>query len=255
MNKVNKNDRCRVFIQDVENKSWQFFSLEQRKKDGSIYLGSPEFTSFEWLTFEIKDSKLNTFKISQDIEGHLSIHGSGRAHVKSDDRRCKLVISGQYLLRPTENDISLRHLFTLFPKKPEHLPKSEALKRKGDQLLISSEKLRPFVIIGFALPSIGLKIHFMMSFNVDDLETLPGVMGFHLFPLVHHDVLLVFYRTKHMNDWPKRIMVQYLDGVTVPIFIGKPERIIEMQLYQPAFKLLNKELEINLSPLIKQELV
>ena len=50
-----------------------------------------------------------------------------------------------------------------------------------------------------------------------------------------------------MNDWPKRTMLQYLDGINVPIFIGKPERMINVQFRQPTFDLKGKELKIDLS--------
>lgn len=246
MNELLSNNRCRVFIQDTTNKAWQLFSLEQRKKDASIYLGSPEFKKFEWLSFVVNNEELDTFKFQQDEDGHLSFHGSGQVHVKTRDEKYQLPISGQYLLNPDKNDISYRHLFTLFPKKPEHIPVSEALSRKSDQVVKSSESLRPFVIIAFALPSVGLKLSFAMNLDINDLETIPGVLGMHLFPLVHHDIFMIFYRTKHMNDWPKRTMLQYLNGVIVPVFIGKPEKMINVQFRQPSVELKDKELQIKL---------
>lgn len=247
MNKITGNNRCRVFMQDIENKAWHLFSLEQGKKDGSIYLSSPEFTNFEWLTFTINNEKIDTFKLNQDKEGHLSFHGSGQVHVKNKDEKYQLPINGQYLLKPDENNISLRHLFTLFPKKPEYIPASEVLKRKSDQVAKSSESLKPFVIIAFALPRVGLNLNFTMGFNVDDLETIPGgMLGIHSFSLIHHDIFMIFYRTKFMNNWPKKTMLQYLDGVTVPIFIGESERMISVQFRRPSFNLNNKDLEIKL---------
>lgn len=239
------NGRSRFFIRDVESKSWQLFSLAQSKKDGSIYLGSPEFTSFEWLTFERKDGDLKPFKVQQDQDGHLSFHGHGQVHVKPKEGLYQLPIQGQHLLKLTEKDISLRHLFTLFPKKPEHMPVPEALKRKGDQIVQSSEIFRPFVVAAFALPRIGLQLNFQMSFEIDDLETVPGgMLGTYLFPLVHHDIFMMFYRTKNMNDWPKRSMLQYLDGVSVPLFFGKPDRMISVQFRQPQFTISGKNLNI-----------
>ncbi|MEF3691703.1 MAG: hypothetical protein V3574_01435 [Candidatus Moraniibacteriota bacterium] len=241
------NSRSRIFIKDIENKSWQLFSLEQNKKDGSIYLGSPEFTNFEWLSFKVDNGVLSSFKVQQDNDGHLSFHGSGQVHVKSGDEKYKLSIKGQHLLKREENDISLRHLFTLFPKKPEYIPISEALNRKSDQVVNSSESLKPFVAVAFALPRMGLKLNFMMSFNIDELENIPGgVLGTHLFPLVHHDIFMVFYRTKFMDEWPKRTMLQYLDGVTVPMFIGKPEKMLNVQYRIPKFDLKGNELSIEL---------
>lgn len=240
------NSRSRIFIQDTVQQAWQLFSLEQNKQDGSIYLCSPEFTSFEWLTFELKDNQLQPFKVQQDKEGHLSFHGHGQAHVKNKDEKYQLAIKGQHLLKLDENDISLRHLFSLFPKKPEYVPNSKALNRKSDQLINSSEPLKPFVAMAFALPRVGLQLNFQMSFHIDDLETIPGVMGMHLFPLIHHDIFLIFYRTKNMNDWPKRTMLQYFDGVHVPVFIGKPEKSLYVEVRIPKFNLENKNLSIQL---------
>lgn len=239
------NGRSRFFIRDIEDKSWQLFSLSQNKKDGSIYLGSPEFTSFEWLTFEIKDDSLKPFKVQQDQDGHVSFHGHGQVHIKPKEGVYQLPIQGQHLLKLAESDISLRHLFTLFPKKSKHVPVSGALKRKGDQIVQSNEKFRPFVVVAFALPRTGLQISFQMSFEIDDLETFPGgMLGSHLSPLVHHDIFMIFYRTKNMNDWPKRSMLQYSDGVSVPLFFGKPNRMIDVRFRQPTFSLVDKKLEI-----------
>ncbi|OQB05851.1 MAG: hypothetical protein BWY19_00735 [bacterium ADurb.Bin212] len=248
MNQIVNNDKCRVFIQDLENVAWQLFSLSQRKSDGSIYLGSPEFAKFEWLTFEIADNKLNTFKVEQSNDGHLSFHGSGQAHVKSGDEDYKLAVYGQHMLKTKEREISLRHLFSLFPKKPEHVPESAALNRKSDQLINSHKPLRPFSIIAFALPRAGLSLNFTMSFDIGDLEPedIPGVMGMHLFPLIHHDIFLIFYRTKYMNEWPKRNMLQYLDGISVPVFIGKPERKINVEFRMPKYELSENDLAIKL---------
>lgn len=242
---IDNNGRSRFFIRDAESKSWQLFSLSQNKKDGSIYLRSPEFTSFEWLTFEMKDGDLKPFKVQQDQDGHVSFHGHGQVHVKPKEGLYQLPIQGQHLLKLAESDISLRHLFTLFPKKPEHVPVSVALKRKGDQIVQSSESFRPFVVVAFALPRTGLQLSFQMSFEIDDLETFPGgMLGSHLFPLVHHDIFMLFYRTKNMNDWPKRSMLQYSDGISVPLFFGKPDRMISVQFRQPTFSLVDKKLEI-----------
>lgn len=241
------NNRCRIFIQDTEQKAWQLFSLEQNKQDGSIYLGSPEFTSFEWLTFEIKDNQLQPFKVQQDKEGHLSFHGHGQVHVKNKNEKYQLAIPGQHLLKLAENDISLRHLFTLFPKKPEYIPNSKALNRRSDQLVQSNQPLKPFVVVAFALPRVGLELNFQMGMQIDDMENISGdFLGMHLFPLVHHDIFLFFYRTKNMDEWAKRTMLQYFDGVHVPVFIGKPEKSLYVEFRLPKFNLEDKKLQIQL---------
>jgi len=68
----------------------------------------------------------------------------------------------------------------------------------------------------------------------------------HLFPLVHHDILLFFYRTKFMDIWSKRTMLQYTDGLIVPIFMGKSGRMIDVQFRHPIYSLNDNELKIEL---------
>lgn len=248
MGQIINNPKCRIFIQDIENVAWQLFSIQQLKTDGSIYLYSPEFAKFEWLTFEVNYNELKTFKINQFEDGHVSFHGSGNAHIRSGNEIYKLNIQGQHLLKPEQNEISLRHLFTLFPKKPEHIPASAALNRKSDQVITSSKPLKPFAVVAFALPRVGLNLNLQMSFDIGDLEPedIPGVMGIHLFPLIHHDILLIFYRTKNMNVWPKKNMLQYLDGIYVPIFIGQPERKINVEFRMPKYEIRGKDLTIEM---------
>lgn len=232
----------RIFIQDVKNQAWQLFSLEQNKRDGSIYLGSPEFTSFEWITFCFNDGNPTAFKVAQDKEGHLSIHGHGQAQIRNVNEKYQWPIRGQHLLRSTESEISLRHLVTIFPKRPEHVPPSEALKRKGDYIFQFNDLLQPFVMIAFALPR-ELNVHFKTSFDVERLNLVGTVK----FPLVHHSILWVFYRTQFMDLWPKKTMLQYGNGVNVPLFFGEPDQMITVQFRQPLFSLQDKTITIDLS--------
>jgi len=51
------NESCRVFLEDVNGTPWQLFSLTQNKRDGSIYLGSPTFEDYDWLSFDFLDGK------------------------------------------------------------------------------------------------------------------------------------------------------------------------------------------------------
>lgn len=241
------NGKSRLFIRDVENKAWQLFSLSQSKKEGDIYLGSPDFKGFEWLTFEMKEDELMPFKVQQDKDGHVSFHAHGQAHVKVEGEEYKLPIPGQHLLKLEEKEISARHLFTLFPKKPEIMPFTEALGRKGDQIIQSSETIRPFVMVAFALPRMGFNLEFGMSFDIDDLENVPGgMLGSHLFPLFHHDIFIFLYRTKNMDEWPKRSMLQYSDGIWVPLFFGEPEKMIRVQCRRPEFSIVGKALKVTI---------
>lgn len=243
------NNQCRVFLKDSDGTTWQLFSLLQNKNDGSIYLGSLEFTSFEWLTFKLENNQLHPFKLTQNSDGHLSIHASGQTRITSSEHDEKLIVNGHHLLKKVEKDISLRHLFTMFPRKPIENPKSEAGARSSDVIINTSKQLKPFVILAYALPRVGLNINLQTSFCIDDLEPedIPGVLGVVTFPLIHHDIFMVIYRTKFMDDWPKKHMVQYADGIILPMFFGEEERRIKVNFVIPEFSLDNKELTIKIN--------
>ncbi|MDO8513575.1 MAG: hypothetical protein Q7S37_03670 [bacterium] len=248
MNESAGNKQSRVFIKDLDGCTWQLFSLSQNKKDGSIYLGSLEFTAFEWLTFRVEKNKLKPFKIVQNSSGHLSVHASGQTRITSSEYDDKLIINGHHLLKKVEKDISLRHLFTMFPRKPDKAPNSEAGARKSDVTANTSKKIRPFVILAYALPRVGFKVKFQASFCIDDLETedIPGILGVITFPLIHHDIFMVIYRTKFMDEWPKKHIVQYTDGIIVPMFFGESDRKIRVEFKIPEFSLQNNELGIKI---------
>lgn len=248
MNESLGNKQCRVFIKDLDASTWQLFSLSQNKNDGSIYLGSPEFTAFEWLTFKVENNELKPFKIVQNSDGHLSVHASGQTRITSSGYNEKLIINGHHLLKKVEKDISLRHLFTMFPRKPDKNPGSIAGARKSDVIINTSKKIRPFVIVAYALPRVGLKVNFQASFCIDDLEPedIPGILGVITFPLILHDVFMIVYRTKFMDKWPKKHMVQYTDGVVVPMFFGESGRKIRVEFKIPEFSLQNNELGIKI---------
>ncbi|NIM46909.1 MAG: hypothetical protein GTN40_01990 [Candidatus Aenigmarchaeota archaeon] len=249
MNKVINNNSCRIFIKDDDDKAWQLFSISQSKSDGSIYLSSLEFANFEWLTFKFDGKDIKPFKISQQTNGHLSIHGSGQTRITSDIRKEKLIINGHHLLKKIEKDISLRHLFTIFPKKPTRLSKSVMGSRKSDVLMSSIKKLKPFVMIAYALPRANLRVEFMSSFCIDDLEPedIPGILGFVQFPLIYHEIFSVIYRTKYMNQWPKKHMIQYTNGILVPIFKGEPGKKIKVEFRIPKFSLDSGKLTIEIN--------
>lgn len=245
MVEIINNEQSRIFLEDVSGTPWQLFTLSQNKRDGSIYLGSPDFGDYEWLSLNFQDGKPTPIKIQQDQNGHISFHGLGQTHVRTEDNSKKLVISGHYLLKPSSQEISLKHLFTVMPSQPDHVPYSPALARKSDQLIKSSKPIRPFIAVAFALPRKGLKLNFQPSMHVDEMEEIPGsFLGWHIFPLIHHDIFVFFYYTKHMGSWPKRNMLQYADGVLVPIFKGRTNRMIQVDFILPQYKLTGDQLTI-----------
>ncbi len=247
MVKIINNEQSRIFLEDVSGTPWQLFTLSQNKRDGSIYLGSPDFGDYEWLSFDFQDGKPTPIKIQQDKNGHISFHGLGQTHIRTEDNSKKLVISGHYLFKPESKEISLKHLFTVMPKQPDYIPYSPALARKGDQLIKSKKSLRPFVAVALALPRKGLNLNFQPSMHVDEMEEIPGsFLGFHLFPLIHHDIFIFFYYTKHMKTWPKRNMLQYWDGVLIPIFKGRANKMIQVDFILPQYQLTENNLTVTL---------
>ncbi len=245
MPKTINNNKCRIFLEDVSGSPWQLFSLTQNKRDGSIYLGSPDFGNYEWLSINFLDGNLTPIKIQQDQNGHISFHGLGQTHVKAEDNSKQLIISGHHIFKPELKEISLKHLFTVMPKKPEYMPLSPALARKSDQLIKSSKPIRPFVAVAFALPQKGLKIEFQGAMHIDDMEEIPGsFLGWHIFPLIHHDIFIFFYYTKHMELWPKKNMLQYWDGVLVPVFKGRENNMVQVNSIIPQYELTDDKLKI-----------
>lgn len=247
------NERCRVFLEDVTGSHWQLFALNQDQKDGSIYLESPDFRNYEWLSIDFPQGKPIPIKIEQDQNGHLSFHGSGQTHIRAEDHSKKLVIKGQYLLKPESREISLKHLFTVMPR--QLIPQSalSVYTYKSDQLIRSKKVISPFVAVVFALPRKGLNINFQGSMNIDEMEEVPGgFLGWHLFPLIHHDIFIFFYYTKYMTEWPRKNMLQYLDGVLVPVFKGRPNRMLQVDFVIPEYKLERNVLSITVN-LSKQE--
>lgn len=197
------------------------FNLSQNKQNGDIYFSSIEFTDIEWLSFKESNGKITPIKITQMSDGHLSIHKSGQTRITSSEGDEKLIINGNYLFDRDKKSAGIRHLFTLFSKKVETEPVSGAGARKSDFIIESHKPLRPFVLVAIAIPNPVTEINFQPSFNIEDLDEIPGdIMGFINVSLVYHDVFIFAYRTKNMDTWPKKHMIQYTDGTVIPLFFG-----------------------------------
>lgn len=244
--------KSRLFIKDPSDNYYQLFSLIQNKNDGSIYLCSSEFTNFEWLGFQFDNGTIKPSKFEQDKNGHLSFHGSGQVHVKDGGDQYKLPISGHNLLNLENNEIGFRHLFTLFPKQSTPIIKSNFFQHKNDRIINSSESIKPFVMVAFALPQ-GLDLELKISFNIDDMSSFPGgFLGSLTFPLEYHNFWVFLYRTKNMEDWPKKNMLQYSDGAIVPMFFGKPGKIISGEFRLPLLNLEGNKLTVDFNKADKQ---
>jgi len=248
MSKIVKNKNCRIFIEDTTKTPWQLFTLSQNNRDGSIYLNSPDFGNYEWLSFKFLKEGPVPIKIRQDQDGHISFHGLGQTHVRTENNNKKLIIRGHYLLKSKLKKISVKHLFTVMPRKPECISSSDALTKKSDQLLKSSKPVRPFVAMVFAIPLGISKVDFQASMHVDEMVEIPhSFLGWHSFPLLHHGIFILLYYTKHMNFWPKHNMLQYWDGVLVPVFKGRENKIIQVDFITPEYCLDKDQLNININ--------
>lgn len=242
----------RVFITKNGN-HYQVFSFTQ-ESDGSIYCNMPEFKEIKWMSFTISNGQpelVVTDSLAED--GKMSMHATGmvtyRAH--SDKKGHKLIVKGNHLLNLNRSEIGVRHLFTAYVQEPEHIPiTSPAFNRKSDYVITTGE-LKPFPIIFFAVPSKSISVNINASFQVNDLESIPPETGWGCFKLNHHNIVWFIYRTKYMEQWPKRTCVCYFDGSSVPIFIGDNQNHItkeascRIELRNPVYNFDKKKLSIS----------
>jgi hypothetical protein len=239
----------RMFIMD-SGKHYKIFDFTQDKKEGSIYISSPNFTKIKWLAISAdSNSKLTLSTEDSPGDGKLSIHSSGRAGFRAHNapHDHKLVINGNYLLDLEKGKAGIRHLFTVFMAEPKELPISPAFNRKSDYSLDNSGRPGPFVMIFFAIPRISiLTVSFHFSFDIDDLDNIPPEGGLGFMDLAFHSVCWFAYKTKHMNKWPKYPHICYYDGFKVPMFIGTSEGMCRMELHNPIYVLTQTELSITL---------
>lgn len=237
----------RIFIK--KNKDFaQLFSFNQ-EQDGSIYCGMPEFTNIKWMNL-VKYQNATGMIISDSTitDGKLSIHGSGMTTFRShaEPKGHKLIVKGNYLLDLEHGKAGVRHLFSAFFQEPYFLPLSPARNRETDYLLESSTGLNPFVMLFFAVPSKPLTIEVNASFQADDLESIPPETGWGAFELRNHHIVWFYYRTKHMDKWPKNTHICYHDGFLVPFFIGIGPGSCRIEMRQPIFIKTDRSLIISL---------
>jgi hypothetical protein len=243
----------RIFI-DKDSTFYQILSFTQHA-DGSIYCSIPEFKSAKWMSFGKSASNDMPVMITADSPqemGKFSMHGSGmltfRSH--SDTKGHTLIIKGHPLIDTENGSFGVRHVFTYFPTEPKHLPNSPAFNRESDYVLKKQGQLKPFVMVFFAVPyKPGLKANINISFNVDDiddLETTPPDVAFGTFGLRFHNLVWVYYRTKHMDRWPQSTHICYFDGFLVPILIITGEGTFRLELRKPSHALNGNDLTLTM---------
>ncbi len=148
------------------------------------------------------------------------MHASGQVHVRSHmkAKETKLIVRGNIL--KAKDTSGVRHLFTMFPKEPSFIPESSpAFNRASDHAIITA-KFIPMVIIFFAVPNPPIsRVNLNFGFGANELEIPPHSGGGSL-DLRYHRICWFSYKTKHMNQWPKKTYICYYDGCVVPLYIA-----------------------------------
>jgi hypothetical protein len=236
----------RIFIK-AKDRVCQLFSFIQTD-DGSIYCSSPDFADAEWLSVEFTEEGLQKIASEEIGKGKISFHSSGMVAIRANDdiHGHKLIVKGNYLLNKSEGVIGARHLFTIFMKEPQYKPEDSPLFNRGsDYCLETTEELKPFVLVFFAVPQQGITIDFQIDFHMDDMVNIPNdILGLHGFGLRYHHVFWFAYRTRHMENWPKHAIITYHDGFSFPIFIGTGIGAYRLEYRQPQYSLVDNRLTI-----------
>jgi hypothetical protein len=244
---MDAHPKRRIFINRGENQ-YQLFSFRQ-KDDGSIYCASPDFADAKWISYEMAPEGPRLKSTAAVGTGKISLHGTGMTAIRNNDNPNdhKLIIKGNQLLNRKKNEAGARHLFTAFMREPSYLPtRSPAFNRQSDYAIQANEKLKPFVLVFFAVPRQGIKVNFQFSLEVDEMVHVPNdFLGMHGFGLLHHDVIWFAYRTKNMEQWPKHTHFSYHDGHSIPIFIGTGPKVFRLEFRQPQYALEDRVFTIN----------
>jgi hypothetical protein len=231
----------RLFLSEGEN-IYHVMSFTQSRADSSIYASFPNNPKIKWMKVSIESGTSQLKIIDSPGDGKLSVHGSGMTKISPNEH--SLVIHGNYLLDSNKNMAGIRHLFTIQLVKPSFVPPSLAYNRKSDYV-INMKKLAPIIIIFFAIPRVkNLSFNYEVSFNVDDLDSVPPEGGAGSFELVLHNIFWYAYRTKYMDAWPNNPYICYLDGYQVPVLIGTGKRKFRAELQTPSYKLSDTDLSI-----------
>jgi hypothetical protein len=246
-------NKRRIFLQDESGNGYQLFSFEQ-VKDGSVYCSWPEFQNTKWMSIENTSPPKLIVVDPIAGRGKLSIHGSGRQHFTIIDTQAghQMIKWGNNLLDEKNGKIGTRHLLTIFSQKPDCIPDSPPLKRAND-VILKTKEIKPFSMIFFAVPGIKkLTVEINGRFHVDDIE-IPPPSGWGAFGLRQHNIVWFYYRTKHMDEWPRHTHVCYHNGFHVPLFIamnGKKSETKEgecrLEIRSPTYSLAADSLSISI---------
>lgn len=246
MSQLVQRDRRRFFMTAGDD-HYQLLSFEQNRNDGSIYVSSPAFGTIKWLRLVAPATGAPPVLAISDVPNSikLSLHGSGLSHVRSSDPAVPTVaVQGNYLKNAPAETLGVRHLFTMLPTEPTHLPSSPAFNRASDYG-IRAERMVPYVVVFWAVPAVKkLTVEVAASFHVDDLESVPPDSGWGCFGLALHAVVWFAYRTRHLLRWPQVTHIAFHDGFLIPILIGTAEGACRVEYRTPDYQLTDTSLMI-----------
>lgn len=241
-------ERRRIFVAGNDGAAFYLFEIVQERKDGSLYLSDPDFKNSRWLEVIDREGKPQLQVVESPGEGKFSIHPDGRTHIRDNQKPGEhpIRIRGSLLIDRVNNTCGVRHLLTVFPRKPYFQPHdSSVFNRKSDQLLQSKEALVPFNVILFAIPGEIRRTNCRFIFDQNDLAKIPeDFMGWGQFRFPYHQVAWFMYKTKSMDQWPKHSYYHFHDGSRVPVFIGSGNNEMDVALCQPTYQVRDNVLSI-----------
>lgn len=232
----------RLFLSDGANK-FQVLSIEQRR-DASFYISCPNFARSRWIEIVGDENAKSVNVATAPGEGKLSVHGSGFSGIRAHDSQGHhAIVRGNRLIDRDRTELRPRHLVTVLPEAPHHVPSGTRL----SDYVLTAKQIKPTAFILFAIPAVsGLRIKGNIGFHVDDIGVPPDVsFGLMTFPL--HGILGVAYSTKTMLQWPPSTHFSHYDGYTVPIFLGGGPKEWRFAAADPTYRLENNELSIDLN--------
>jgi hypothetical protein len=239
----------RRFFMTADADHDQLLSFDQNRNDGSIYVSSPAFSTLKWLTLMAPTAVAAPVLAISDVPNSvkLSLHGSGLSHVRSSDPVVPTVaVQGNCLKNDSAETLGVRHLFTMLPTEPTHLPSSPAFNRASDYG-IRVERMVPYVVVFWAVPAVKkLSVKVAASFHVNDLESVPPESGWGSFGLALHAVVWFAYRTRHLLRWPQVTHIAFHDGFLVPLLIGTAEGTCRVEYRPPSYQLTETSLMIGI---------
>ncbi len=223
---------------DITNKQIKAHVCDfEQNLDGSIYIKFPEFEFSKWIGSDSAGQQLIPY--NSPGKGKLSIHGSGIAHVKSFDENSKAEfrVLGSPLLSKDRKTAGIRHLATIFPKKPV----IEILK----DTFVKPDNIKPMVFVFFAVP-FGLNISFQGSFSMDEYEPIPPIIGIGNQALRMHNIFWFSYSSKYMDNWPLATHVHFPDGFICPLFVGVAMKQMRIDIRKPYYSIKDKSVQITI---------